>query len=265
MSQKVYKPVFANPTDRPDVFADFVAIVRQLRRECPWDREQTHESVTHLLIEEAYEAVDAIESGCHGDLMQELGDLLLHVVFHSVMAEENGKFGIADVMEAEIKKLVRRHPHVFGDVAAGSVAEVLANWEEIKRTEGERHSALEGVPRALPALLCAYRMQEKAAAIGFDFATPDDAMAKVGEEIGEFRDAGSEDEFGDVLFALVNYARQVGINAENALRRANDKFKQRFQHVERRLAAEARPHQTLEEMDLYWEEAKRMERTSEDP
>lgn len=260
MSDKAYDAAYADPDDRPDIYADFVAVVRQLRSECPWDREQTHESVTHLLIEEAYEAVRAIELGNTEELKTELGDLLLHVVFHSVIAQESGGFGMKEVMEAEIAKLVRRHPHVFGAVKAESVEEVLANWEDIKRKEGERKSVLAGVPDALPALLGAYRMQEKAAGIGFDFASANDAMEKVAEEIEEFLDAGSADEFGDLLFSIVNYARLMDINPENALRRANERFKCRFQHVESRLADHPDEDPGLEEMDVYWEEAKRLER-----
>lgn len=262
MSNKAYDAAYADPDDRPDIYADFVAIVRQLRSECPWDREQTHGSVTHLLIEEAYEAVRAIEVGDSEELKTELGDLLLHVVFHSVMAQEAGNFGMKDVMEAEIAKLVRRHPHVFGAVKAESVEEVLSNWEEIKRKEGGSKSVLAGVPDALPALLCAYRMQEKAAGIGFDFASPEDAMDKVAEEIEEFRAEGSEDEFGDLLFSMVNHARLMGINPENALRGANERFKRRFQHVEHRLADHPGEDMGLNEMDIFWEEAKRLERAS---
>ncbi len=260
MSDKAYDAAYADPDDRPDIYADFVAVVRQLRSECPWDREQTHESVTHLLIEEAYEAIRAIELGDLEELKTELGDLLLHVVFHSVMAQESGGFGMKEVMETEIAKLVRRHPHVFGAVEAESVEEVLANWEDIKRKEDGRKSVLAGVPDALPALLGAYRMQEKAAGIGFDFASAEDALEKVTEEVEEFLEAGSEDEFGDLLFSIVNYARLMDINPENALRRANERFKCRFQYVENKLAEAGSEVPGLEEMDIYWEEAKRLER-----
>ena len=269
MPDPIYDPAFAEPADRLAAYADFVAIVRQLRRDCPWDREQTHESVKHLLIEEAYETVEAIDEGDWPELKRELGDLLLHVVFHSVIAEQAGTFTLRDVIEAETEKLVRRHPHVFADVAVDGVGEVLANWEQIKMREGGKTSALEGVPRHLPSLLRAYRMQEKAAGVGFDFPERAGAWEKVEEEIGEFQrlaedDAPAarlEDEFGDLLFALVNYARFAGINPENALRRTNEKFARRFRHIEQRLAEQDRAMTDVDlpEMDRYWDEAKTLE------
>ncbi|GIV59398.1 MAG: nucleoside triphosphate pyrophosphohydrolase [Rhodothermaceae bacterium] len=268
--KKVYEPQFAEAPAALEAYADFVAIVRQLRRDCPWDREQTHESVKHLLIEEAYETVEAIDAGNHDALMKELGDVLLHVVFHSVIAEQDGRFTLKDVIEAETAKLIRRHPHVFGEVEVAGVEEVLANWEQIKNTEGDRTSTLDGVPGRLPALLRAYRIQEKAAGVGFDFPEKEGAWDKVEEEIREFRnraEAGTdpgtlEDEFGDLLFALVNYARFVGVNPENALRRTNDKFVRRFRHIEQRLAETGRSlaEAGLAEMDRYWDEAKAAER-----
>ena len=261
----------------PALYADFVAIVRRLRRECPWDREQTHDSVKHLTIEEAYEMVDAVDAGDPDELAKELGDLFLHVLFHAHIAETEGTFDIADVMRAEMTKLVRRHPHVFGDEVVGGTGDVLRNWEAIKRAEREEAgtpdatpSALDGVPEALPALLRAERVQEKAAAVGFDFPTPDEAWAKVTEETAELKalaDAGAppealEDELGDLLFATVNYARLNGVVAENALRRTLGKFSRRFQHVEAGLAASGRTpaEATLEEMDALWEAAKADER-----
>jgi XTP/dITP diphosphohydrolase/tetrapyrrole methylase family protein/MazG family protein len=258
-----------------DLYADFVAVVRRLRRDCPWDREQTHDSVKHLTIEEAFELVHAIDGGDAQAIKQELGDLLLHVLFHAHIAETEGAFTIGDVMEAEMEKLVRRHPHVFGDWVVEGTGEVLRNWEAIKRAEreaegtGRPHSALDGVPEALPALLRAERVQEKAAAVGFDFPGADGAWAKVEEEVEELKrlaDAGAapdalEDEFGDVLFALVNYARFVGVVPENALRRTVGKFTRRFAHVERRLAEVGRTPDgaALAEMDALWDEAKAAE------
>jgi MazG family protein len=268
VSSKPYDPLFREPEDRLEAYADFVAIVRQLRRDCPWDREQTHASVKHLLIEEAYEVVSAIEEADWEALKRELGDLLLHVVFHSVMAEQAGHFTLKEVIETETEKLIRRHPHVFGQVQVDSVEQVLANWEQIKLQEkgSQGASVLAGVPRHLPALLRAYRIQEKAAAVGFDFPEKEQAWAKVEEELAEFHRLVQEDapkakreaEFGDVLFALVNYARLVGINPENALQRTNDKFIRRFQHIETRLAKQGRTlaEADLEEMDRYWDEAK---------
>jgi MazG family protein len=260
----------------PEVFADFVAVVRRLRRECPWDREQTHESVRHLLIEEAYEAVDAIDNRDWEDLKGELGDLLLHVVFHSEIAETtHGKFEFEDVVRAITEKLVRRHPHVFGDVAVSGTGEVLRNWEQIKQSEraargAQRRSALDGVPRHLPALLRAHRVQEKAAGVGFDFPEAAGAWAKVEEELQELNLRANEgaalahleDEFGDLFFAMVNYARFIGVNPEIALRATVDKFQRRFTHIEARLAelGKALDDASLEEMDSYWDEAKEAER-----
>ena len=269
MSDKIYDPEFTEQGEPLEKWADFVAIVRQLRRDCPWDREQTHESVKHLLIEEAYETVEAIDDGDLVHLKKELGDILLHVVFHSVMAAETGAFTLQDVIDAETEKLVRRHPHVFGDVQVGSVDEVLTNWESIKIREGEKKSAMEGVPRHLPTLLRAYRIQEKAAGVGFDFPSPDDAWDKVAEELDEFRELAASDapieeqekELGDLLFAIVNHARISGINPENALARTNAKFIRRFQGVEQALEAEGRSlvDATLEDMDAHWNRIKKTE------
>ena len=273
-TNKIYEAQFAESPERLEAYADFVAIVKQLRRDCPWDREQTHESVKHLLIEEAYEVVEAIDTQDWDELAEELGDVFLHVLFHSVIAEEGGRFDLGDVIEAETDKLVRRHPHVFGDEAErGSAAaddpdEVAASWEEIKQQEKDEDastSVLDGVPAQLPALLRAYRMQQKAAGVGFDFPDRDDAWAKVEEELGEFRETveegdadDREEEFGDLLFALTNYARQAGINPENALRDTNDKFTRRFQHVEERLDENGSSIEEaeLEEADRLWDEAK---------
>lgn len=261
----------------PELFADFVAIVRRLRRDCPWDREQTHDSVKHLTIEEAFEMVDAVDRGDPQELAKELGDLFLHVLFHAHIAETEGTFDLGDVMRAEMTKLVRRHPHVFGETVVSGTGEVLRNWEAIKRAEREERgapdrtsSALDGVPAALPALLRAERVQEKAAAVGFEFPDGASAWSKVTEETAELKalaDAGAppealEDELGDLLFSVVNYARFVGVVPENALRRTVGKFSQRFAHVEARLAEGGRTPDaaTLDEMDALWDEAKAVER-----
>lgn len=267
---KIFDPQFTEAPDRLEDYADFVAIVRQLRRDCPWDREQSHESIKHLLIEEAYETVEAIDERNWEELRKELGDLLLHVVFHSVIAEQKGEFTLQDVIRGETEKLVRRHPHVFGDTTVKGVSEVLSNWERIKLSEGEKRSALQGVPGQLPALLRAQRIQEKAAGVGFDFPEQSGAWDKVEEEVGELRQVvesavspeEKEREFGDLLFALVNYARFIDVTPENALRRTNDRFARRFQHIESRLSDQGRAmaDATLEEMDGYWDEAKRLER-----
>jgi XTP/dITP diphosphohydrolase/tetrapyrrole methylase family protein/MazG family protein len=253
-------------------FADFVALVHRLRRDCPWDREQTHDSTAPLTIEEAHEVAEAIDARNPDALKKELGDLMLHVLFHAHIAEGDGTFTLLDVMEAEITKLVRRHPHVFGETAVSGTGEVLQNWEAIKAEEraeaGEkRASALDGVPAALPALLRAQRVQDKAAGVGFDFPEAGDAWEKVEEELAEFRALDPsdqdrrEDELGDVLFAIVNYARLTGLTPENALRRTTGKFQRRFAHVEARLAeSDRRPSDaSLGEMDALWNEAKTME------
>ena len=261
------------------LFEDFVAIVRRLRRECPWDREQTHDSTKHLTVEEAYEVVDAIDRGAPRDIAAELGDLFLHVLFHADIGEAAGAFTLSDVMRAVMAKLVRRHPHVFGDRVVSGTGEVLRNWEAIKRAEraeaagGAVASALDGVPPALPALLRAERVQHKAAAVGFDFPDADGAWAKVAEETQEVRDlldaptgdaaadaAALDAEIGDLLFAVVNVARMRGVVPETALRGTVDRFSRRFRHVEARLAEAGRTPDgaTLAEMDALWDEAKRL-------
>ena len=268
---KIYDAEFAESPERLEAYADFAAIVKQLRRDCPWDREQTHASVKHLLIEEAYEVVDAIDREDGDELAEELGDVFLHVLFHARIAEEDGRFSIEDVLEAETEKLIRRHPHVFGDRQAGDADEVLQSWEEIKQAEREEEddepaSALDGVPQQLPALLQALRIQEKAAGVGFDFPDREGAWEKVEEELAEFRetiDDGAPDEereaeFGDLLFALVNYARFADVNPENALRATNAKFTDRFSYIERRLREDGRSWEdtSLADADVLWEEAK---------
>lgn len=258
----------------PALYADFAAVVRRLRRDCPWDREQTHASVRALTIEEAYELAHAIDEGDAAAMQGELGDLLLHVLFHAHIAETEGTFTIADVMVRAMDKLVRRHPHVFGNTVVGGTGEVLRNWEAIKQAErrdagASAPSVLDGVPPALPALLRAERVQAKAAGVGFDFPSADEAWAKVDEELAELREAAAsgdpdrtEAELGDALFALVNVARLWGVGAENALRRTVGTFSRRFAHVEAALAGAGRApaEATLDEMDALWNEAKARER-----
>lgn len=245
-------------------FEHLIAIMKRLRAECPWDRAQTHDSIKGHTIEEAFEVVEAIDHRMYDDLKHELGDLLLHVVFHAEIAEGNGNFAIGDVLHSIIDKLVRRHPHIFADVEVRDANDVKKNWEQIKMEEG-RESVIDGVPRMLPALLKAHRIQDKASKVGFDWPHRDDVWKKVNEEIGELQQAlGSEDaehiesEFGDLLFALVNYARFVNVNPEDALRRTIDKFDARFRHIEKRLREEGKDihASSLEEMDRFWEEAK---------
>jgi XTP/dITP diphosphohydrolase/tetrapyrrole methylase family protein/MazG family protein len=266
-ARDVYDTSFSESDEGIQAWGDLVAIVRHLRRDCPWDREQTHESVKHLLVEEAFEVVDAIDRGRHGDLPGELGDVLLHVLFHSAIAEGTDSFRLLDVINAITEKLIRRHPHVFGDVEVGGVGEVLANWEKIKLREGDRTSVLDGVPLALPSLLRAHRIQEKVASVGFDFADAKASWPKIEEEIGEFRATDGrpaderEAELGDLLFSLVNYARLSGLNAENALRTACNRFDDRFRFVESEVQREGTTlaAATLEQMDAHWTSAKRTE------
>jgi MazG family protein len=245
-------------------FDEFVAITKRLRKECPWDREQTHSSIRHNLIEEAYEVVEAIEAEAWDELRKELGDLLLHVVFHSNIAEERGAFTLDDVIKGITDKMIFRHPHVFGETKVDGSEQVKQNWERLKMKEG-RESVLEGVPKEMPALLRAHRLQEKASKVGFDWKHRDDAWRKVEEETRELHQAlehesaeAAEGELGDLLFAIVNYSRFLNINPEHALRRTIEKFTTRFQYVERRLKESGKDihASTLEEMDALWNEAK---------
>ncbi len=264
-SIKIPKP--NNPNDLLDVFNAFVEIVKLLRLHCPWDSEQTNESISHLMIEEAYEALDAIQSNEYQEFAKELGDLLLHIVMHAVMAEEQGKFNLIDVINKISNKMITRHPHVFGDEQVDGERQVLDNWERIKMSEG-RKSALEGVPLSMPALLRAERIQHKAARVGFDWDNKSDVWAKVEEEYQELKselEAGNREksfeEYGDLIFALVNAARFEDIVPESALQLANKKFTNRFQYIEER-AAEANKNlseMTLAEMDALWNEAKAKE------
>ena len=249
-------------------FDELLAIMRRLRKDCPWDREQTNDSIKGHTIEEAYEVVEAIDHRNDHDLRHELGDLLLHVVFHAQIAQDEGRFSIDDVLRAIIEKLVRRHPHIFSDVVAEDAGQVMRNWEQIKMDEGGRESVIDGVPRSLPALLKAHRMQDKASKIGFDWEHREDVWKKVQEELEELREAverqdgrDMEEEVGDLLFSIVNFSRFIKVNPEDALRRTIDKFDRRFRHVERRLRAQGREpgDATLEEMDQYWDEAKSAE------
>ena len=248
-------------------FNEFVEIVKRLRKECPWDREQTNDSIKAATIEEAYEVVEAIEKKNSEDLKNELGDLLLHVVFHTIIASETQKFNVNDVIDSIREKLIRRHPHVFGEVKVSGSEEVKKNWETIKLDEG-RDSILDGVPEMLPALQRAHRLQEKAAKVGFDWENKEDVWKKVIEEVEEMhRSEGEgnynklEDEIGDVFFAMVNYSRFLGVNPENALRRTNSKFIRRFGYVESKIKdlGKKLSDSNLQEMDKYWEESKKLD------
>ncbi len=246
-------------------FENLMDIMYKLRKECPWDKKQTHDSLKANTLEEAYEVIEAIDEKDFDSLKGELGDLLLHIVFHSVIADENNKFNIDEVIEGISEKLIRRHPHIFGDEQVDGADAVAKNWETIKMEEG-RDSVLEGVPKNLPQLYRAYRMQEKASKVGFDWDSKEPVWDKIQEEIEELKHAGKsndkeklEEEFGDLLFSLVNYARFIDVNPENALRRTNDKFVKRFMYIERKLREEGKSviDSNLEEMDRLWEESKK--------
>lgn len=245
-------------------FGELVDIMRKLRVECPWDREQTNDSIKAATIEEAYEVVESIDNNDYDELKKELGDLLLHIVFHSIMAEEQGKFKLEEVIDSIKEKLIRRHPHVFGETVVNGSNDVKKNWEVIKMEEG-RDSVLEGVPEMLPSLQRAHRLQEKAAKVGFDWEKKEDVWKKVIEEIEEMHVSEKEEsheelenEIGDVFFALVNYARFLNVNPENALRRTNKKFIRRFNYVEKKVAETGKKinESNLEEMDKFWNESK---------
>lgn len=246
-------------------FGGLVRIMKTLRKECPWDREQTHASLKDLMVEEVYEAIDAIDRNDFDDLRKELGDILLHVVFHAEMGSEHNIFDIGDVIFGIQEKLIRRHPHVFADTTVSGTDDVLKNWEQIKKTENPNGSVLDGVPAHVPGLLRAQRMQEKAAGVGFDWPDWSGAWTKLEEEISELKDVldGADhrkkaDEFGDVLFSMVNVGRYFGINSEDSLRLTNTKFQQRFSHIEKRASEMGLnlKDMTLEEMDMLWDEAK---------
>jgi len=246
-------------------FEEFVAIVERLRKECPWDREQTNDTIKSATIEEAYEVVESIDNKDFTELKKELGDLLLHVVFHTVIAAELNHFKINDVIDSIQEKLIRRHPHVFGDKKVSGTEEVLSNWEETKLSEG-REFLLDGIPELLPGLQRAHRLQEKASKVGFDWKRKEDVWEKVLEEIEEMHESATEgthdeieNEIGDVFFAMVNYSRFLGVNPENALRRTNKKFINRFKYIEKKIAESGNKltESTLEEMDKYWEESKK--------
>jgi len=249
-----------------DSFQELIKVVRRLRKECPWDREQTHQSIRHNLIEETYEVLEAIDQNDFVELKRELGDLLLHVVFHAVMAEEKRAFKINDVVESISEKLIRRHPHVFKSVVVNDSHEVKRNWERIKMTEG-RTSVLDGVPKEMPALLRALRIQEKASKVGFDWKKKRAVWKKVDEEIKELVGAERsknqihiEEEYGDLLFALVNYSRFIGVNPEFALKGSVNKFTRRFQHIEEELKHRGKRIGTvsLKEMDKIWDAKKKL-------
>ena len=245
-------------------FDRLLTIMDELREQCPWDKKQTLQSLRHLTIEETYELGDAILDNDLQEVKKELGDLLLHIVFYAKIGSETNDFDIADVANSICEKLISRHPHIYSDVKVKDEAEVKQNWEKLKLKEGKT-SVLEGVPKSLPALVKASRIQEKVAGIGFDWDESHQVWDKVEEELKEFKEEvnngnqeAMEQEFGDVLFSMVNYARFLNISPENALETTNKKFSKRFQYLERKAKAINKPlsDMTLAEMDVFWEEAK---------
>lgn len=245
-------------------FDRLLTIMDELRAQCPWDKKQTMQTLRHLTIEETYELGDAILDNDLEEIKKELGDVLLHIVFYAKIGSETRHFDIADVANDICEKLINRHPHIYGDVVVENEEEVKQNWEKIKLKEGKK-SVLEGVPNGLPALVKANRIQDKVAGVGFDWEKPEQVWEKVQEELEEFQDEvkqgnvdAMESEFGDVLFSMVNYARFLNINPENALERTNKKFIKRFQYLENKAKEQGKAlkDMTLSEMDVFWEEAK---------
>jgi MazG family protein len=248
--------------EKLDAFARLLSIMDTLRAECPWDKKQTFQSLRNLTIEETYELADAILSEQVDDIKEEIGDLMLHMVFYAKIADERGAFHIGDALNAVCDKLIERHPHIYGDVQVQDEEEVKRNWEQLKLKSGKK-SVLEGVPSSLPAMIKAYRMQEKTKQVGFEWENKEQVWEKVVEEMEEFREtveqamtqSKKEEEFGDVLFSLINYARFVGIDPETALERVNQKFKQRFEYIEAQ-APKPLTEMSLAEMDALWNQAK---------
>jgi XTP/dITP diphosphohydrolase len=248
-----------------EAFGRLLTIMDELREKCPWDRKQTMQSLRNLTIEETYELADAILDEDLDGVKEEIGDLLLHMVFYARIAEEQQAFDIADALNGICDKLIKRHPHIYGDVQVNGEEDVKKNWEQLKLQEGKR-SVLAGVPRSLPAMIKAYRMQEKTKQVGFEWENADQVWDKVEEEIREFRECElnemslerQEEEFGDILFSLINYARFRGIDPESALERVNLKFKRRFEYIEAN-APKTLEEMTLQEMDALWDAAKATE------
>ncbi|MGM0390179.1 MAG: nucleoside triphosphate pyrophosphohydrolase [Bacteroidota bacterium] len=250
--------------DQLQAFDRLLTIMDELREQCPWDRKQTLESLRHLTIEEVYELGDAILEKDMQEIKKELGDVLLHLVFYAKIGSETNDFDIADVTNSICDKLISRHPHIYGDVEVADEDEVKRNWEKLKLKEGKK-SVLEGVPASLPALVKASRIQEKVAGVGFDWEEPQQVFEKLKEELEELQDEINvmdidkmEAEFGDVLFSMINYARFLNINPENALERTNKKFIKRFQYLEGKAKEKNKSlsEMTLAEMDVFWNEAK---------
>jgi len=252
--------------DQLKAFDRLLTIMNELREQCPWDKKQTMQTLRHLTIEETYELGDAILDNDLEEVKKELGDLMLHLVFYAKIGSETNNFDIADVLNTVCEKLIHRHPHIYGDVKVKNEEDVKRNWENLKLKEGKK-SVLEGVPNSLPALVKASRIQDKVAGVGFDWDQPEQVWEKVEEELSEFKEEvqkgdkdAMESEFGDVLFSMVNYARFLKINPENALERTNKKFSKRFIYLEEKAKSLNKDlkDMTLTEMDVFWEEAKKL-------
>ncbi|NET32199.1 MAG: nucleoside triphosphate pyrophosphohydrolase [Cyanothece sp. SIO1E1] len=247
---------------KTEAFGRLLEIMDELREKCPWDRKQTLQSLRNLTIEETYELADAILEDDLEGIKEEIGDLMLHMVFYAKIAEEKAAFDIADALHAVCEKLIKRHPHIYGDLEVENEEQVKQNWEKLKLKEGKK-SVLEGVPKSLPAMVKAYRMQEKTKQVGFEWENSAQVWDKVEEELGEFKEtlekgmsqAKKEEEFGDVLFSLINYARFEGIDPETALEKVNQKFKKRFEYIESQ-ATKSLEEMSLAEMDALWNAAK---------
>jgi len=264
-------PIPAAAQNPAAAFERLLAVLKDLRTNCPWDKKQTMQTLRHLTIEETYELGDAILEGDQQEIKKELGDLMMHLVFYARIASETGDFDITDVLNGVCEKLIHRHPHIYSDVLVENEQDVKRNWEQLKLKEGNK-SVLGGVPASLPALVKASRIQEKARGVGFDWEDKSQVWDKVEEELQEFKDEfnmlneasidleKAEGEFGDLLFSLINYARFININPENALEKTNKKFIKRFQYLEQKAKENGRELQdmTLAEMDVYWNEAKQV-------
>ena len=254
-------------------FERLLNIMDDLRAKCPWDQKQTFESLRHLTIEETYELSDAILKGDKNEIKKEIGDILLHLVFYSKLGSETNDFNITDVINSLCEKMIFRHPHIYGDVKVENSEEVIQNWEKLKQKEGNK-GALSGVPNSMPSLLKALRIQDKARAIGFDWDEPKQVWKKVQEELNElqvevntkdsvtYNTTKIENEFGDVFFALINYARFLKVNPEDALEKTNKKFISRFNYMEQKILAQGKALAdcSLTEMDVFWNEAKKLEK-----
>lgn len=262
-------PIPPHASEPASAFERLLTVMNTLREQCPWDKKQTLESLRHLTIEETYELSDAILEGDMSEIRKELGDIMLHLVFYTRIASEGGHFDIVDVLNGICEKLIHRHPHIYADVEVNDEQDVKRNWEQLKLKEGNK-SVLEGVPASLPALVKASRIQEKARGVGFDWEVKEQVWEKVEEEMQEFRNEfnaaddsmidkeKAEGEFGDLLFSLINYARFIDINPEDALEKTNRKFIKRFQYLESKSKELGKnlKDMTLAEMDVFWNEAK---------